>query len=75
MLACYIILIFYAKRISHLMDSRVVRVVEFSDLFINWYFGSNPDGAHFFISFFLRFSSRMEYRFVPHHLRRVRLPA
>ena len=52
MLACYIILIFLPK-INRLMDSRVVRVVEFSDLFINWYCGSNPDRAHFFI-FFLK---------------------
>ena len=29
-----------------------VRVEEFSDLFINLYGGSNPDRAHFFISFF-----------------------
>ena len=29
-----------------------VRVVEFSDLFINLYGGSNPDRAHFFISFY-----------------------
>ena len=30
------------------MDSRAVRVVEFSDLFINWRGRSNPDRAHFF---------------------------
>ena len=43
---------YFKPKINHLMDSQVVRVVEFSDLFINWYCGTNPDGAHFFISFF-----------------------
>ena len=49
MLACYIIL--FKPKINHL-DSRAIRVVEFSDLFINWHCGSNLDRAHFFISFF-----------------------
>ena len=41
---------------NHLTDSRAVRVVEFSDLFINWRGGSNPDRAHFFhILFFCVF--------------------
>ena len=40
------------------MDSRAVRVVEFSDLFINWHGGLNPDRTHFFHILFLAHRSR-----------------
>ena len=43
---------YFKSKINHLMDSRAVRVVEFSVFFINWGGGSNPDRAHFFISCF-----------------------
>ena len=45
-----------SQNINQLMDSRVARVVECGDLsifFFNWYDGSNPNRAQFFICFFL----------------------
>ena len=35
------------------MDSRAVRVVETSDLYVNWYGGSNRDRAPFRVVFFV----------------------